>query len=378
VSAFLRIERAPAYASRMSFRDLAGRVLCAGFPGREGGALPPEIQSRLDRDALGGIILFKRNLGALAETAGLIDRANQYARSAGTASPLIAIDQEGGRVARLGAPFLKLPPMRQLGERDDLTLTTQCARVLGQQLAQLGITLDFAPVMDIDTNPANPVIGDRSFGRTPEVVTAHALAFARGLAQAGVASCAKHFPGHGDTDLDSHFALPRIAHDRARLDAVELAPFRACKGAIPSIMTAHVLFDALDKDVPATLSKRVITGLLREELGYDGVIVSDDLEMKAVAAHWGIADSAVRAIEAGCDLLLVCSSLTELDAAESALAHRAETNEAFRARLEEAAGRVLAMRKRYPVRARAMDWERSISTEESIGLEVLLGTRPSN
>ena len=261
--------------------------------------------------------------------------------------------------------------MRKLGERDDLTLTERCGRVLGQQLAQLGITLDFAPVMDIDTNPANPVIGDRSFGRTPEVVTAHALAFAKGLEQAGVASCAKHFPGHGDTDLDSHFALPRITHDRARLDAVELAPFRACKGTIPSIMTAHVLFDALDKDVPATLSKRVITGLLREELGYDGVIVSDDLEMKAVAAHWGIADSAVRAIEAGCDLLLVCSSLTELEAAESALAKRAEANEAFRSRLEEAAGRVLQMRKRYPVRPRVSPLV--IATEESLELEARLG-----
>ena len=371
MGAFLLGEVASAYASRMSLRDLAGRVLCAGFPATEAGTLPPELQSRLDRDALGGIILFKRNLGALTETAALIDQANRHARNAGTASPLIAIDQEGGRVARLGAPFLRLPPMRKLGERDDLTLTERCGRVLGQQLAQLGITLDFAPVMDIDTNPANPVIGDRSFGRTPEVVTAHALAFAKGLEQAGVASCAKHFPGHGDTDLDSHFALPRITHDRARLDAVELAPFRACKGTIPSIMTAHVLFDALDKDVPATLSKRVITGLLREELGYDGVIVSDDLEMKAVAAHWGIAESAVRAIEAGCDLLLVCSSLTELEAAESALAKRAEANEAFRSRLEEAAGRVLQMRKRYPVRPRVSPLV--IATEESLELEARLG-----
>jgi len=361
----------------MSFQDLAGRVLCAGFPSSE--RLPEEIQSRLDRDALAGIILFKRNLGTLTGTAQLIDDANRYARKLGKSSPLIAIDQEGGRVARLGAPFLKLPPMRALGERNDVALTERCGRVLGAQLQQLGITLDFAPVMDIDTNPANPVIGDRSFGRTPEVVTAHALAFARGLASAGVASCAKHFPGHGDTDLDSHFALPRIAHERARLDAVELAPFRACRGVIPSIMTAHVLFDALDKDVPATLSKRVITGLLREELGYDGVIVSDDLEMKAVAAHWGIADSAVRAIEAGCDLLLVCSSLTDLAIAEEALASRAQKNEGFRARLEEAAGRVQSLRDRYPVKAmRGPDWENAIATKESLTLETLLGTRPGN
>ncbi len=361
----------------MSLQDLAGRVLCAGFPSGE--ALPEEIQARLDRDALGGIILFKRNLSALSATARLIDDANRYARNMGKTSPLIAIDQEGGRVARLGAPFLKLPPMRALGERNDVQLTEQCGRVLGTQLQQLGITLDFAPVMDIDTNPANPVIGDRSFGRTPEVVTAHALAFARGLDSAGIASCAKHFPGHGDTDLDSHFALPRITHRRGRLEAVELAPFRACKHVIPSIMTAHVLFDALDKDVPATLSKRVITGLLRQELGYEGVIISDDLEMKAVAAHWGIADSAVRAIEAGCDLLLVCSSLTDLALAEDALANRAQHNEAFRARLEEAAHRVQSLRARYPVKARReSDWERAIATDESLALETLVGTRPSD
>ena len=265
--------------------------------------------------------------------------------------------------------------MRALGERNDVQLTEQCGRVLGTQLQQLGITLDFAPVMDIDTNPANPVIGDRSFGRTPEVVTAHALAFARGLDSAGIASCAKHFPGHGDTDLDSHFALPRITHRRGRLEAVELAPFRACKHVMPSIMTAHVLFDALDPDVPATLSKRVITGLLRQEMGYEGVIISDDLEMKAVAAHWGIADSAVRAIEAGCDLLLVCSSLTDLALAEDALANRAQQNDAFRARLEEAAHRVQSLRARYPVKARReADWERAIATDESLALETLLGT----
>lgn len=321
---------------------LAARVLCVGFSGRE---LPPVLADRLRAGALGGVILFKRNLGSIEEVATLVSAVHD---ASPTRTPLVAIDQEGGRVARLGAPIVKLPPMRRLGERDDPSLTRRCGAVLGAQLAALGINLDFAPVLDVDTNPDNPVIGDRSFGRDAPTVITHALAFARGLSDAGVAACGKHFPGHGDTDLDSHLALPRIAHDRARLEAVELAPFRAARGVVPSIMTAHVVFDALDPDVPATLSKRVITGLLREELGYDGVIVSDDLEMKAVFDRWGVAESAVRAIEAGCDLLLVCSRLDLVEEAAEALATRAKSDPAFAARLRDAAARVDAMRERFP------------------------------
>jgi beta-N-acetylhexosaminidase len=338
-----------------SIEALAGRVICAGFPGR---TLPQALAQRLATDALGGVILFKRNLGEIDEVAGLIEavhaasaRRLQRSRESTSRAPLVAIDQEGGRVARLGAPIVKLPPMRRLAERGDATLTERCGAVLGAQLAACGINVDFAPVLDVDTNPDNPVIGDRSFGRDADTVITHALAFARGLAKSGVASCGKHFPGHGDTDLDSHLALPRIAHDRARLDRVELAPFRAARGLVPSIMTAHVVFDALDRDVPATLSKRVITGLLREELGYDGVIVSDDLEMKAVFDRWGAAESGVRAIEAGCDLLLVCSRLELVEEVASALATRARADAAFAARLTDAAARVDAMRARFPARA---------------------------
>ncbi len=348
---------------------LAGRVLCAGFPGKD---LPEPLRERLAVGALGGVILFKRNLGSLEEIAALVRTA---LAASPDLSPLVAIDQEGGRVARLGAPIVKLPPMRRLGEAGDTALTERCGAVLGAQLAALGFNLDFAPVLDVDTNPDNPVIGDRAFGRDSETVTAHALAFARGLSAAGVASCGKHFPGHGDTDLDSHLALPRIAHDRARLDAVELAPFRAARGAVPSIMTAHVVFDALDRDVPATLSRRVITGLLREELGYDGVIVSDDLEMKAVFDRWGVAESAVRAIEAGCDLLLVCSRLDLVEEAAAALVARASVDAEFASRLADAASRVDRMRAAHPARSSSpRQLEEALSSLDARNLERELGT----
>ena len=326
-----------------TLRQAAGQVLVAGFPGSEA---PPALIASIAAGELGGVILFKRNLTTVdavpATLRPLIEAAPAWA-------PLLtAVDQEGGRVARLRAPVLSLPPMRRLGDLDDTSLTERAGRVLGENLKALGFNCDFAPVLDVDTNPQNPIIGDRSFGRDPEVVVRHGLAFGAGLRAAGVLACGKHFPGHGDTELDSHLALPRLKHDRARLDAVELVPFRAARGHIPTLMTAHVVFDALDPGVPATLSRKVITGLLREELGYDGLIISDDLEMKAVSEGWGVAPAGVLAIEAGCDTLLVCSDLEALDATREALLGRAEGDDAFASRLQDAAARSLAVRRTAP------------------------------
>jgi beta-N-acetylhexosaminidase len=327
---------------KVAMRVLAGQVLTAGFGGKDA---PAELLRPCARGELGGIVLFKRNLGVMHEVSALVAR---FVEAAPPDWPLlVAVDQEGGRVARLGPPVLKLPPMRALASLDDVDLTTRAARLLGRQLRALGFTMNFSPVLDVDTNPQNPVIGDRSFGRTPEHVIRHALAFAAGLeAPGGVLACGKHFPGHGDTDLDSHLALPRLAHARERLDSVELGPFRAARGKLSAIMTAHVVFDALAPDRPATLSREVITDLLRGELGFDGVIFSDDLEMKAIADHYGIEHAACLAIEAGCDNLLVCSRPDWLDRARHALEKRAEKDAKFAVRLADAAARSVAMRKR--------------------------------
>ncbi|MDB4972492.1 MAG: Beta-hexosaminidase [Myxococcaceae bacterium] len=320
-------------------RVLAGQVLVAGFTGTDA---PDELLRACAREELAGVILFKRNLGSMHQIAVLIAR---IADSAAQHTPLlVAVDQEGGRVARLGAPVLKLPPMRALAGLRDPTLTERAGALLGRQLRALGFSMDFAPVLDVDTNPANPVIGDRSFGATPEQVIEQAYAFARGLAASGVLACGKHFPGHGDTDLDSHLALPRLSHDRERLDRVELAPFRAARTRLPAIMTAHVVFESLAKGIPATLAPEVITGLLRHELAYDGAIISDDLEMKAIADHYGVEQAACLAIEAGCDTLLVCSRLDWVERARAALAARAAREPAFKRRLEDAAERTRILR----------------------------------
>ncbi len=324
-------------------RVLAGQVLVAGFPGTDA---PDELLRSGSRGELAGVILFKRNLEGMHQIAALIAR---LAESAPRDQPLmVAVDQEGGRVARLGPPVLRLPPMRKLAALGDAALTERAATLLGKQLAALGFTMDFAPVLDVDTNPQNPVIGDRSFGTTPEQVLEQAFAFARGLTVGGVLACGKHFPGHGDTELDSHLALPRLTHDRARLDQIELAPFRAARGCLPALMTAHVVFDALEPGVPATLARPVISGLLRAELGYEGLVISDDLEMKAIADHYGVEQAACLAIEAGCDTLLMCSRLDWLTRARAALAERAAREPAFKKRLEDAAERGLALRRARP------------------------------
>jgi beta-N-acetylhexosaminidase len=318
-------------------RIAAGQVLVAGFPPDR----VEDVRSAASRGEIGGIVLFKRNVGPIEEVQALI--AGLAAAAPADLPLLVAVDQEGGRVARLGPPVLRLPPMRKLGEHDDPALTRRAARVLGAQLRAIGFTMDFAPVLDVDTNPQNPVIGDRSFGRTAETVARHGLAFAGGLAEAGLLSCGKHFPGHGDTETDSHLALPRLGHGRDRLDAIELAPFRAA-AALPAVMTAHVVFDAVEPGVPATLSRRAVTGLLRGELGFRGAIVSDDLEMRAVRDLHPIPDAAVLAIEAGCDLLLVCSDVDAMREAHRALEARARADDAFAARLRDAAARSLALR----------------------------------
>ncbi len=338
----LGADRSLRYHCPVNLEALAGQVLIVGFPA---GEPPAAVRRALANDSLGGVILFRRNIEGPHQVAEFLRSLLENAIGA----PLVAIDQEGGRVQRLRTPVLELPPMRAFGQRGDAALTREAARLLGGQLRALGFSMNFAPVLDVDSNPANPVIGDRSFSADPRVVIEQGLAFAAGLSDAGMLACGKHFPGHGDTDLDSHLALPVLRHDRARLDTVELAPFRRAH-AMGALMTAHVVFEGLDPTLPATLSPKVVRELLREDLGYPGVVISDDLEMKAVRDRWGVLDGGLRAIEAGCDMLLVCSDVDACFKLRSALAARAEVDRAFRARLTEAAERGRALRQKAPPR----------------------------
>jgi len=317
----------------------AGQLLTVGF---DGPSLPAELGRRIAAGEVGGAMLFRPNIESPAQVASLVMALRS---SAPTPDFLVAIDQEGGLVQRLRAPLTVWPDMFSVGAAGNPARTEQVGRALGQELAALGIGWDFAPVLDVHTNPDNPVIGNRALGTTPEAVAAHALAFWRGLRAAGVLGCGKHFPGHGDTHTDSHLELPVVDHPMERLRAVELAPFAAAaRAGMESIMTAHVLFPALDPDRPATLSRRVLTDLLRGELGFAGVIVSDDLGMKAVADRYPIDELAVAAVDAGADVLLIREPFERQQRAHEALVRAGERDARLRQRIEESARRVAALK----------------------------------
>lgn len=287
-------------------RRSVGQLLLAGFAGP---TLPPEIRSLSREFSLGGVVIFKRNVEEPAQVAELAFRARTLLPD----TPLwVGIDQEGGRVARLRTPFTEWPPMAVLGRaepEEGVALARRFARALAAELASVGVSIDFAPVLDVHTNPKNPVIGDRALADDPERVAALGRAIIEELQHAGIAACGKHFPGHGDTSTDSHHELPLVEHSPDRLRAVEFVPFRAAIDAdVAGIMTAHVHVPALDETVPATLSRRIVTGVLRDELHYDGLVFTDDMEMQAIAGRYGPGEAAVAAVEAGCDGLLICGT----------------------------------------------------------------------
>ena len=286
-------------------RRTAGQLFMVGLPRP---ALDRETREFLAERCPGGVILFKRNIRSAEQLRRLV--ADIHATGAGV-PPLVALDHEGGRVDRLPhPPFTHFPPMALVGESGDTRLAEAVGRAMGRELRAVGIDLDFAPVLDVWSNPRNRVIGDRAFGTTPRAVARLALAFARGLARAGVLACGKHFPGHGATVGDSHFVLPRVRRSRRALAATELVPFaRAAAADIPALMTAHVVVPALDARRPATVSRTICHDLLRRRLRFRGVLFSDDLEMQAMAGRRRVGRAAVEALRAGCDMLLVCQSL---------------------------------------------------------------------
>ena len=279
-------------------RTLADTVLQPGFVGTK----PPDWVRRRLAEGLGGVALFARNVVDADQLAALTAALR-------TEKPdvIVAIDEEAGDVTRLyartGSPW---PGNLALGEIDDPALTEDVAFRLGGELAAAGITLDYAPDADVNSDPNNPVIGARAFGADPDLVSRHTVAWIKGLQRAGVAAAAKHFPGHGNTSVDSHLDVPVIKASRAELDAVELAPFRAAIDAgVLAIMSAHLRVPALDPDLPATLSPRIMTELLRDELGFTGLVVTDGIEMRAISDRFGLEHATVLALVAGNDAICI-------------------------------------------------------------------------
>ena len=348
-----------------TLRTEIARMFMIGFPGPE---LDADARALL-AEGVFGAILFRRNVADAAQVATLCAAVKE----AGRDGCVLAVDQEGGRVARLrGTPFTSLPPMRNVVDEGE---AERLGRLLAFELRSVGFDWDFAPVMDVDTNPQNPVIGDRAFSRDADRVARLGVALARGLEAGGVGSCAKHFPGHGDTEQDSHHTLPRLPHSMERLRQVELVPFRAyAQAGLASVMTAHVLFDALEADTPATMSQRALTQILRGELGFKGLVVSDDLEMKAVIDHYPLEEAVVRGTLAGVDLFLICHRADRQRAAIDALVKAVEDGRVPRARIEESTQRLESFAKRFARKATPEELSR-LGGAEHRGLALGLETR---
>jgi beta-N-acetylhexosaminidase len=295
----------------MRLREAILGCLVPGFEGLE----PPDWVRRRLAEGLGGVLYYARNVESREQLAAL-----SAALRAEREDMLIAIDEEGGDVTRLeAATGSSYPGNAALGAVDDVELTERVAAALGSDLRGVGVNLDLAPVADVNSNPRNPIIGIRSFGADPEIVSRHVAAFVRGLQSAGVAACAKHFPGHGDTTADSHLELPTITADPDTLFARELPPFRAAiEAGSQSLMTAHILVPSVD-DAPATMSRHILTKLLREELGFEGMVMTDALEMRAISATVGVEEGAIRSLAAGADALCFGHDLGD-DVVESVVA----------------------------------------------------------
>ncbi len=335
----------------MSLRDVrrhAGQLCIAGFAGC---SLPTELTALAREFDLGGVILFARNVDSPEQVAELAREAQALADEL----PLwVSVDQEGGRVARLKAPFTVWPPMLALGRSGDEQLAARFAKALAAELTAVGISLDYTPVLDVLTNPRNPAIGDRALAERAEDVARLGTVVIDTLQQEGIAACGKHFPGHGDTATDSHFDLPLVEHPPDRLEAVEFVPFRAAiQARVAAIMTAHILVPCFDGQRPATLSRRVVDEVLKQQLGYEGLVLSDDLEMKAISARYGLGQAAAGAIAAGCDVVLLCGSAQEPQVlALEAIIHAVEEGSLPLQRVEDALARQRRAKERFLGRGR--------------------------
>ncbi len=278
--------------------DRSGDFFIVGLPGAE---LDNSDTEFLESFRPGGVILFERNIIDPVQLKNLCEKIESIIPDV-----FICADQEGGRVARLPEPFTQFPPASALGFSGSRQLALEAGEAMALELKAAGINFDFAPVLDLATNKDNEVIGDRAFGSDPQEVAALGKAFIKGMQSTGILACAKHFPGHGDTETDSHLDLPVILHKVELLKNREWVPFiTASNSGVAAIMTAHIIFSEIDKELPATLSPGIIS-LIRSEIGHQGLIITDDLEMKAISKNFSVADASLKAISAGVNMSLIC------------------------------------------------------------------------
>lgn len=337
--------------SAMTLDDKIGQMVLMGLDGTTMGAKTKEMIATYH---VGGFILYKDNITGASQAVKLLNQLK--AANHAKAAPLwLSIDQEGGKVSRMPAEFIQLPPAADVGRANDLDYTYQIGQTLGMEVRSLGFNMDFAPVLDINSNPNNPVIGNRSFGSNPEIVITHGMETMKAIQSTQVAAVVKHFPGHGDTKVDSHLDLPVVNKNIKELEAFELLPFvEAIRQDADAIMIAHLLIPQVDDKYPASLSKKLITILLRGKLGFDGVIITDDMTMGGITKHYNIGEAAVKSIQAGSDIILVGHEYDKQLAVLKALKKSAQAGAITKDMLDQRVYRILSLKKKYQLKDSAI------------------------
>ncbi len=363
--------------AQMPLEHKVGQIMIIGI---EGKSFTPDMRQMIEQTHIGGVILYAENVQSPAQVAQLTADLQAAAKQSGQPGLFICIDQEGGPVARLKATegFTEFPSMMAVAAAGKLDNARQVARAMAMEMQAVGINMDLAPVLDVNNNPDNPIIGIRSFGSDPKRVAEFGVAFIEAMQAAGVLAVGKHFPGHGDTGLDSHIALPTVPHDRARLDSVELVPFKAAmKADVAGIMSAHITFPAIDPTpgLPATLSPKVLTGLLRDELKYDGILMTDSLVMGALKeSGYPAPEAAVAALKAGADILLFHGDYAQHRQAHALIVNQVKSGQIPQARLDEAVRRVLAAKERFGILTNDQPSSRAFEGKRPVTNAGLVGT----
>ncbi len=330
--------------SSMTLEQKIGQMILAGI---DGTSIDQATRTIIAKQHIGGIILYKDNFSDLSGSVKLVNELKKANK--GNPAPLfISVDQEGGKVSRLPKDFVAIPDNAKVGRTDDADLAKEMGALLAQEVRIMGFNVDFAPVLDINSNPKNPVIGTRSFGNNAKLVTKMGIAEMNGLREGGTISVVKHFPGHGDTSVDSHLDLPIVRKTTEQLEQLEWIPFRAAiKENADAVMVAHILFPLIDPDAPASLSKVIIGQQLRGTLGYDGVVITDDMTMGAIAKNYGIEDAAIRSVEAGSDILLIAHGYDTEKKVYNKLLQSVKSGQMRESRIDESVYRILSLKRKY-------------------------------
>lgn len=336
----------------MTLDEKVGQLVISGFQGE---TVSEELKELIEKYHIGGIILFRSNIKDSNQLVEFTNSIKEINIINGGVPMFVSVDQEGGRVSRLPKEIDKFPSAANIGKLDDEKLSYKIGNLLGETIKSFGFNLDFAPVLDIASNPENKVIGDRAFGDNPDIVCRMGLQFMSGLKDSNVISVVKHFPGHGDTKADSHYELPYLNHDRKRLDTIEFVPFKkAVEYGVDGIMVSHIVLKNIDDKNPATMSKTVATDILRKEFNYNGVIFTDDINMGAIAKNYLLRDAVIKSINAGVDVIVSSKGCEETRLIIEIIKEALKEGSISEERIDESIERILKLKNKYELQNKTL------------------------